>query len=411
MKRLIVCVPLVAACVKTGMLSTSTSGASSDGNVTIPDVFKLKKADAIAALRKAGVEGSIDEDSNLCGSTVNGKIIELGEVCYQHPAPGQRQGARLVVSITVQTEDPRHGDIGRNTEWRLMPNLIGMTYDQAIAEMKRSGFTRTDLIQRTDSEDAACKPDVVCQENPDVLTRAGLDDGKLLYVGPRAAEPKRVATTDAAPAPTPAPGPASAPTSHPTSDASAAPGKPTADAPPAPLFGGPPAPQPPAPAPPAKHHGGNGAAPYRDGEGRVHGPGGPVYMGKGELCTAQIDHCMRPGVLFSADNYKPGAMYRGVPVFKFENKWWSFWGEPVEPKHLFRTATVDKPEQIEVGKPVVFFSEEGHDRFLDSEFEMLTSSRWEVGVVESVGTDKIKISGWGDVPLDTVRRIVEEVQP
>ncbi len=418
MKTLILCLPVVAAgCIKTAAFSTSPSSASSDGSVTLPDVFKLKKDDAIAALRKAGVQGDIEQDDSLCGSTVDGKIIELGEVCYQQPAAGRRQGARLVVSLRVQTEDPRRGDVGRITEWRLMPNMIGMTYDQAVAAMKSAGFDKIEHIKTTDADDAGCRPSLVCRQYPDVLVRAGLNDDKLLYIGADPTPAARSAATEpprGEPAqPPPARDTAPVPT-KPTTAPAPAPTKPTADAPPAPLFGAPPPPPPPPAAPPpppaAKHYGGNGAPPYRDGEGRVHGPGGPVFMGTGEPCTAKIDHCMRPGVLFSADNVKAGSLYRGVPVFQFENKWWSWWGEAVEPKHLFRTATVDKADQIEVGKPVVFFSEEGHDRFLDSEYEMLRSSRWEVGVVGAVGTDSIKIKGWGDVPLDTVRRIVEEVR-
>src|SRR3954453_11187123 len=35
---------------------------------------------------------------------------------------------------------------------------------------------------------------------------------------------------------------------------------------------------------------------YRDPDGRVHGPGGPVNMGKGANCDAEHDHCMRDGV-------------------------------------------------------------------------------------------------------------------
>jgi len=134
-------------------------------------------------------------------------------------------------------------------------------------------------------------------------------------------------------------------------------------------------------------------------------------MGRGELCTAARDHGLREGVWFAADNVVAGKLFRGVPVFEFENAWWTWRGQPAEPKRLFRTAIVEKPEQIEVGAPVVFFAEEGRDKFLDCEYDMLTSSRWSVGVVAAIGAESIQIKGWGDVPLDTVRRIVEETQP
>ena len=65
--------------------------------------------------------------------------------------------------------------------------------------------------------------------------------------------------------------------------------------------------------------------------------------------------------------------------------------------------------QLQPGKPVVFFVEEGRERFLDCEYDMLTSSRWSVAVVDGVGTDSVRIKGWGDVPLEeTVRVIIEE---
>lgn len=374
---------LVSGCISTS--GFSTSAPSGDGNVTIPNVFKLKKDAAIAALRRAGVQGDIEDEGSLCGSTFEGKIIELGEVCYQHPAAGQRQGARIVVSIRVQTEDPRHGDIGRNTEWRLMPNLIGMTYDQAVEAMRKAGFERADRINSSiDDDTPGCKPNIVCRQYPDVLTRAGLEDGKVLYVGAPAAETKpAVAAQD----PTPPVQPAVA-THAPTP-----PAPPVADQPPA--------------APP-KRWGGNGTAAYRDSDGRVHGPGGPVFMGHGEPCTAKLDHCMRPGVWISADNVIAGKLFRGVPVFQFENKWWTWRGDDADPKHLFRTAVVDKPDQLQPDKPVVFFVEESGERFLNNEYDMLVSSRWSVGVVESVSADKARIKGWGEVPLDTVRVIVEE---
>lgn len=147
---------------------------------------------------------------------------------------------------------------------------------------------------------------------------------------------------------------------------------------------------------------------YRDDDGRVHGPGGPVFMGRGEPCTAARDHGLRSPAWFAADNVVAGKLFRGVPVFQFENTWWTWRGERAEPKRLFRTAVADKADQLEVGKPVVFFAEEGRQKFLDNEYDMLTSSRWSVAVVAGVGADSVNIKGWGDVPLDTVRRVVEE---
>ena len=134
-------------------------------------------------------------------------------------------------------------------------------------------------------------------------------------------------------------------------------------------------------------------------------------MGRGARCTNKLDHGLRPGVWIAADNVVAGKLFRGVPVFEFENAWWTWRGERAEPKRLFRTAAASTADEVKVGQPVVFFAEEGRQRFLDNEYDMLTSSRWCVGVVDAVSAESVRIRGWGDVPLDTVRVIVEEKQP
>jgi hypothetical protein len=162
------------------------------------------------------------------------------------------------------------------------------------------------------------------------------------------------------------------------------------------------------PPPPSSSPTANVPAAYRDADNRVHGPGGPVFMGRGEPRTDKLDHGLRPGVWFAADNVVSGKMFRALPVFEFENAWWSWRGEKTEPKRLFRTAVVTQPEQVKVGEPVVFFAEEGRHKFLDNEYDMLTSSRWLVAVVDTVSATSVRIRGWDEVPIETVRVIVEE---
>lgn len=79
----------LTACAGLGAPSSSStsstepraSGADSSGSVTIPDVVMLPRDQAIATLRRAGVQGDITDDGNLCGSIVNGLIVETGQVC------------------------------------------------------------------------------------------------------------------------------------------------------------------------------------------------------------------------------------------------------------------------------------------------------------------------------------------
>lgn len=178
---------LVAGCkVSTSGFGKSGSwgsgGAKEPGKVVIPNMFKMKKADEIAALKKAGFAGSLYDDSSLCGSVVEGKIIELGEVCYHHPVAGTETSARLPMTLRVQTEDPRHGKIGEFMEWHLMPQVVGMHVEKAKRAMLDAGFNekKTRIDYR---EDPACKPNIVCRQYPEGMTRGGQGSDRVLVVG------------------------------------------------------------------------------------------------------------------------------------------------------------------------------------------------------------------------------------
>lgn len=160
----------------------------------------------------------------------------------------------------------------------------------------------------------------------------------------------------------------------------------------------------------AQLYGGNGKPAFRDEQGRVHGPGGPIFMGRGVECTDKIDHCLRPGVWFAAGNVQPGKLFRATPVFEFEDKWWSFREEEVtDYQALFQTKVVESPSELQPGSPVVWLVEENSaNKWLNSEHDALTSSRWEVGVIESVSGDTLKVQGWAyPIPTDTARVITD----
>jgi len=152
---------------------------------------------------------------------------------------------------------------------------------------------------------------------------------------------------------------------------------------------------------------------YRDPDGRVHGPGGPVNMGKGPNCDAAHDHCMRDGVWFAAGNYMQGKLYRATPCFEFDGKWYNFRGDPIDDGgKLFRTR-VAKPEEVVAGKPIVFFTPEddARDKWVNTQYDALTSSRWDVGVPDSVntGTKTFITKAWPDpIDIETARVVVEE---
>ncbi len=401
------------AASKLGVSSTSSTSSGSGGesvSVTIPNVFKMKREQAIAELRRAGIQGNISEDSGLCGSVVEHQVIELGEVCYQHPPAGRTQGSRLVVSITVQTEDPRRGNIGTHNEWRLMPEVVGMTVDQARAEMRKAGFERDERVSVVDADEGGCRPRLVCRQYPDPLDRIGLNDGKILYVGPdptprhtpepttevARTEPTRASAEASVTAAKPEPKPEPMPESFFT----------------VPSTSSPPPPPPPRPTGGAKKWGGNGAPAFRDEANVPQGPGGPMNRGKGEPCTDKIDHCMRPGVWFAVSGVMAGRQFRATPAFELDSQWWTWYGRPADYQFLFKTKVVEKPSEVVVGQTIVWLvQEDPRRRWVENDFDTLTTSRWTSGVVESVDDSSFKVKGWsGPIAFDTARVIVETKQ-
>lgn len=71
--------------------------------ITIPELVWKSESDARATLAAAGHTGTVSVSDALCPPEVDGRSVELGMVCYQHPAAGRQQGARLPIQIKVQT--------------------------------------------------------------------------------------------------------------------------------------------------------------------------------------------------------------------------------------------------------------------------------------------------------------------
>lgn len=159
------------------------STADTAGQLTVPNLFGLSKEQAIAALRRAGYQGDPTEDSSVCGSVVDGRVVELGQVCYQHPPAGRVQGARLPLSIRVQRESPWHGNAGKANEWRLMPTLVGLSVVQAQARLKQIGFPREDLVRVVWVDEPGCQPLTVCRTQPTPLERAGVNSEQVVFAG------------------------------------------------------------------------------------------------------------------------------------------------------------------------------------------------------------------------------------
>lgn len=191
-------IPL-SACAGTASLSTfsTTAGSQPPGSsesrpATVPDVVLMTRAQAEAALRDAGFFRPLELDSSACGSTLDDKIIiELGQICYQHPAAGRQSSTGIPVTVRVQHEDPRRGQYSSGRAWFLMPDLRGLPVEVAKAKLRELGFTSKEpkiyYVQ-----EPGCKPGHVCATRPEPLHRADNTSDKLLDVGlDPAAQPPR----------------------------------------------------------------------------------------------------------------------------------------------------------------------------------------------------------------------------
>jgi hypothetical protein len=147
---------------------------------------------------------------------------------------------------------------------------------------------------------------------------------------------------------------------------------------------------------------------YRDDSQSIHGPGGPVDMGDETPCDSSRNHCMRQPAWFAASEIERGRQFRATPAFLFEKAWYDWRGQPIDKGGKLYSTRVAGNAAIAAGTKVIFFEADTDDsKFADSEYEALTSSRWEAGVVDSSSGSNVRVSSWGDVPKDTVRLIVD----
>ncbi len=142
------------------------------------------------------------------------EVIEVGHVCKQRPFPGKEQSVRLPVTVQLQTEDPRRGGKG-DYAWRLVPDLTGMTIDQARASMRDAGFSKAEKTVLFRIDEPGCTAGVICRSSPSALQRSYLNAWLYVYTGrdPNAPPPPPARPADALPppAPTTTPGQPTAP--------------------------------------------------------------------------------------------------------------------------------------------------------------------------------------------------------
>jgi hypothetical protein len=101
-----------------------------------------------------------------------------------------------------------------------MPNLVGMSLEQARAEMRRVGFREEHRVRLQWVDEPGCKPLTVCRTYPEAMNRSGAHSDKIIFAArdPNAAPPPEAPATPAPDGtrPTPTPTPTPRPTPEPS---------------------------------------------------------------------------------------------------------------------------------------------------------------------------------------------------
>ncbi len=179
-----------------GQTGTGSSEAQAPGSTTMPDLTLMTKAEAEQTLRSAGFTSSPELDEFACDSTLGDKrVVELGRVCYQMPAPGKPASTRLPVKLRVQQEDPWRGEYRAGRSWFLMPDFAGTEVEAAKGKIRALGFIARE-VKVAYVVEPGCKPSTVCRTSPEAWTRADTTSDKIFFVG-QPPESERPATTSA----------------------------------------------------------------------------------------------------------------------------------------------------------------------------------------------------------------------
>jgi serine/threonine-protein kinase len=140
------------------LLGAPTLAAADPGDAVVPNIMGLSKERAEAALTKAGFFPDVDSAS---GDPADDASFEdcyngthAGTVCAQLPAAGTHASKQdRVTAMLGEAADEKV---------IVMPDLTGMTLDQAQATLKKLGFFSARPVSNYSD---ACKPKVICAQH------------------------------------------------------------------------------------------------------------------------------------------------------------------------------------------------------------------------------------------------------
>jgi beta-lactam-binding protein with PASTA domain len=162
---------------------SGSSGSSGSQKITMIDVSGKSPAEAEAALRAAGITGSMDvRDNYVCD--VPG--IEELHVCYTSPRAGQASSTTLPVTLYL-----RH----KETRSFAMPDLRGKTVDEAKQILIGMGQPADRFIVEEARGAGDCQPSRICRQSPEPGKEHWVSLSAWLWFAPASATPRTTAET------------------------------------------------------------------------------------------------------------------------------------------------------------------------------------------------------------------------
>jgi beta-lactam-binding protein with PASTA domain len=150
-----------------------------DPTATMPDLHGMTRDEAIAAMKRAGIEpSSIDHDSSIACSDDQ---TPHGRVCYQAPIAGAQTLAHLSVTINFQEADPDSHTPGVPGAHYPMPDVRGLTVAAARKKLAAAGLSSKDHVAMLITDDCP-KRGVVCGQEPDPGATTFTEQPKLVRV-------------------------------------------------------------------------------------------------------------------------------------------------------------------------------------------------------------------------------------
>ncbi len=147
-------------------------GSAAKTGMAVPSLAGMNLSEARSVLENTGLEcGEVREEINT--------DIEKGKVISTEPAAGEVCGGDGTVILLVSL-----GPL-KPTQTRVLPNVMGMSQDEALAALQNAGFNVTSLTE-TNSDDVAAGYICIQDPAPDASYPEGTEVALVISVGPAA---------------------------------------------------------------------------------------------------------------------------------------------------------------------------------------------------------------------------------